>query len=96
MTERIYLTRKIEDAVSDYDNLSVAIEKLSECLAKIPEEYRDSAQISFGESFECPYCNIEYSSPETDKEYQKRIEQDERIRELRRKQYEALKKEFGE
>ena len=42
------------------------------------------------------YLNVSKKRPETDAEYNKRISQEDEWREGRRRDYEQLKKEFGE
>ena len=80
--------------------------KLAELLGKVPEEFRDSVEISYDTYEDCPYDNtyntvmlLSYYRPETPEETSARVESDKGMHKERRAkkmvEYEKLKKELG-
>jgi hypothetical protein len=80
--------KKYENCDLDYKSLEDAIEYLQELSAK----FGSSATLSMEEYG----ATVEYSREETDDEYRVRLSTDEHHKEFRKRQYEQLKKEFGE
>jgi hypothetical protein len=90
---------------SDFDGLSPS--EVSDMMLKLDHEYNkfdtlyfdvDTDNFEYGESF--PVINLYGKRDETDEEYQKRLREEEGIKERkkekRRMEYEKLKKEFEE
>lgn len=82
-----------------YESLDTVIERAKEISAKHGCSFREMS-FSADEEFDCLYVKLEFERPETDEEMKARIEREkkwnESQKELRRQQFEQLKKEFGE
>jgi len=78
-----------------YERLVDVIEMLKKELEAIPEERRASAEVDIEGGYDYGYeLVIEYKRPYTAEELDVMAASEQRNKEYRRKQYEALKKEF--
>ncbi len=92
--------------VADYVDLDgsvdAAIEKLENFRRSVPEEFVQTLELSLESDYDSSYANVEvfYWRPETTEERadreQREKEYAERTKIIRRQQYEAMKKEFGD
>lgn len=99
LSNRQMVTRSVEDfGRYEVEDLPVqeVIRNLEKALERIPEDSRKSAVLTIDYDSECLFVYINYKTLETDAELQARLKREERWIEDRRRQYEELKKEFGE
>jgi hypothetical protein len=85
-----------EDQVEvSYKNLEEVIAIANGLILKYPDlTYKDFSfwvDCHYGDDY---FPKLEFSRPETDEEYKKRLASEKRMLDHRRMQYEALKKEF--
>lgn len=86
----------VEVGGSTRDELVADIDKAIE---SIPEPYRDTAHFDLEKEYDygdAVYCRLRctFKRDETDEERAARVKQENTIKEVRRRQYEALKAEF--
>jgi hypothetical protein len=102
MDERKLITRYSTSSV-DLDMLEEgeAIVKIKEVFANMREVHPDGVHFKLDSDdrewdSDQRYLYVTCRTPETDEEYAKRLGRDEKSKQFRMKQFEALKKEFGE
>lgn len=80
------------------DTIDNVINNLEKIRSECPEEFRDSLSLSVDSDYNSSGLEISfyYFGPKTEEELNFEKEISAKIKEVRRRQFEALKKEFGE
>lgn len=89
--QKIYVDEKI-----DGWNFQKLYDRVGQIISENPELTWDKITIESTSEYDSLYATLDYLRDETDKEQEQRLDYENRIKNSRRRQYEELKKEFGE
>lgn len=90
--QKVYIDEKIIYG-SNFQNL---YNRVGTIISENPDLTWDKITIGATSEYDSSYATLEYLRDETDKEQEQRMDYETRVKNSRRRQYEQLKKEFGE